>query len=497
MKVSNSRQRRKKIAKAVMLIHRYFALLMSIIFFAWCFSGFVMIYTNNFPSVDKFEQAKQKQAIDFSLIAPLSANHFLSDKQIKSLKITTVYNRPSYEVVLKEDDKRLFFYADVPHEVPKIDEELAITIAKDFNQMHDAEIAKVELVDELDKWLPRDGYLKDLPLYKVHFASDAKRVCYVAKNSGQVVQNLNNWDKFFAWIGPIPHWFYFKDLRLNTKLWKDVVIYCSLLGLVLCISGIVLGIIRTVNVRKRRKVLTPFKKGWYKWHHYLGLFFGLFAFTWTLSGLFSMNPWNYSSSRSITSEEAGNWRHKPFYTLQEVNEAVEHLKHQANTTTKSIQLTAFQGGVYWIADNSMAKQTALIASKDFNPKIIDTTVIKATIKGFNNTLIQAVKLLEAYDSYYYSRANKQPLPVYKITMNNAQNTVYYVDPASLEIKRKMQTDSRSLRWLYNGLHSFDFPGLINNRPLWDIIILFLLIGTTLLSYTGLKLFIGYVWRKLK
>jgi hypothetical protein len=42
---------------------------------------------------------------------------------------------------------------------------------------------------------------------------------------------------------------------------------------------------------------------------------------------------------------------------------------------------------------------------------------------------------------------------------------------------------RLRRWLYQGFHSLDFPFLYYKRPLWDIVVIALSIGGTVLSLT--------------
>ena len=51
----------------------------------------------------------------------------------------------------------------------------------------------------------------------------------------------------------------------------------------------------------------------------------------------------------------------------------------------------------------------------------------------------------------------------------------------------LRTDDtrRLLRWLYQGLHSLDFPFLYFERPLWDIVVIVLSIGGTVVSATTL------------
>ena len=52
------------------------------------------------------------------------------------------------------------------------------------------------------------------------------------------------------------------------------------------------------------------------------------------------------------------------------------------------------------------------------------------------------------------------------------------------------------RWLYHGLHSLDFPWLYNYRPLWDIVVITLMLGGTALCVTSLVLTYRVLQRKL-
>ena len=52
--------------------------------------------------------------------------------------------------------------------------------------------------------------------------------------------------------------------------------------------------------------------------------------------------------------------------------------------------------------------------------------------------------------------------------------------------------TRLRRWLYQGLHSLDFPFLYYRRPLWDIVVIVLSIGGIALSVTTM----APAWRRL-
>ena len=54
-----------------------------------------------------------------------------------------------------------------------------------------------------------------------------------------------------------------------------------------------------------------------------------------------------------------------------------------------------------------------------------------------------------------------------------------------QIVSVMDRGRRVYRWLFNGLHSLDFPGLANHRPAWDVVIFLLLSIGFLFCVTGI------------
>ena len=48
------------------------------------------------------------------------------------------------------------------------------------------------------------------------------------------------------------------------------------------------------------------------------------------------------------------------------------------------------------------------------------------------------------------------------------------------------------RWLFNGIHSLDLPGLADKRPLWDVLMVLFMIAGFMFSITGVVI----AYRKL-
>jgi hypothetical protein len=69
---------------------------------------------------------------------------------------------------------------------------------------------------------------------------------------------------------------------------------------------------------------------------------------------------------------------------------------------------------------------------------------------------------------------------------------YYLDPVSSEIVRTADADDRWYRWLHEGPHRLDFTPALRSRPLWDLVMLTLILGVTVVCITGTWL----GWRRL-
>ena len=91
--------------------------------------------------------------------------------------------------------------------------------------------------------------------------------------------------------------------------------------------------------------------------------------------------------------------------------------------------------------------------------------------------------LDSYDAYYYDRYRSRPLPVLRVRYNDPENTWLYLDPQNGLVSMRQTTRTRLNRWLYNGLHSLDFPFLYYRRPAWDIVLVVLSLGGIGLSVT--------------
>ena len=101
--------------------------------------------------------------------------------------------------------------------------------------------------------------------------------------------------------------------------------------------------------------------------------------------------------------------------------------------------------------------------------------------------------LVRHDSYYYDRWESKPLPVLRVRYADLDQTWLYLDPGNGLIALRHTTRSRWNRWLYNGLHSLDFPFLYDRRPAWDLVVIVLSLGGIVLTVTTML----PAWRRVR
>jgi hypothetical protein len=125
-------------------------------------------------------------------------------------------------------------------------------------------------------------------------------------------------------------------------------------------------------------------------------------------------------------------------------------------------------------------------------KFDDAIMMDIAREAMPDFRITEAEWLHEYDNYYRTRLGLLPLPVLRVRYDDPNETWLYIDPHRGSVAWREEWSSRRQRWLYNGLHKFDFP-VLYSRPLWDISIVVLSLGGLALSITPLVA----VWRRLK
>jgi hypothetical protein len=325
----------------------------------------------------------------------------------------------------------------------------------------------------LDQWtLQQQRYA---PLYKASFADARGTVLYVSGLTGEVVQDTHRSERFWNWLGAVPHWLYFTPLRQDGALWSQVVIWTSLVGTFLTLTGLYVGVV----LFKWRKRKSPFH-GVALWHHWSGLIFGLVTLTWVFSGLTSMQPWGWLESDG-PGEEVQAIAGRPL-AWADIEALTAALAAHPATEAASAEVIVQAGRPYAILVGRDGTRTR--ASLPGLAPVPPTVAELAALAAAPGMPIASQGLIREGDAYHYGHHSTPALlPAYRVIYADAEGTRLYLDPRTGELIDFVDAGSRGFRWWHSGLHRLDFPGL-RERPLWDIVTLPLLAGVAMVCLLG-------------
>jgi hypothetical protein len=102
---------------------------------------------------------------------------------------------------------------------------------------------------------------------------------------------------------------------------------------------------------------------------------------------------------------------------------------------------------------------------------LDESFVRQRVMSLGFGTPQTIERLEAPDLHYHARNSPRPLPVWRVRFADAQQTWIHVDCQTGQPFGRIDASNRTARWLYHGLHSWDFEPLLQRRPLWDVLML--------------------------
>nr|WP_262911087.1 PepSY domain-containing protein [Tenacibaculum ovolyticum] len=476
--------------KKLVTIHHYLGTLFFMLFLVWFLSGFVMMY-KSFPFLGKEEKIHRKKETSLTtekILPPVAVFEKDTIKTIHKLRINSILNNIVYHVETASG-KLISRYAK-DGKLINLTKNKALGIAKNATNLK--YIAEVTIINEVDQWIPRPKFIKHLPVYKVKFTNRENTWVHVSSLTGEILNITTSHDRFWAWVGAIPHWLYFKDIRIHSYFWQQLILWLAALGLLMTLTGIVTGLIR--YKKKPKANFKRFKNKWYNLHYYFGLGFGLFICTWVFSGFMSMTPFNWVPSSSLNQQDKSIWQGQNFTLKSITDKDWTNFKELASKSKfKEIHFSLFNDNIFIEKFNQNTIENHCITNSDYNAS---NEQYIAKINSFNTKeKVTELVVLNDYDTYYYDRKNIKTLPVIKIITN--KSNYYYINPKTNTVLLKSAPKNRTERWLYHGLHSLDFSFLSKNRPLWDIVMIFLLTGGTITCITATGLGIKFIKRKTR
>jgi len=456
----------------------------------WCLSGFVMMY-KPYPELNYQQQLQTLSPLSIEACCNKLSETDLVDNEFRLFQIMMLKEEPVVHLysVNGRLSTVLLNNADTFND---IDEKNAIQIAEIYQRKHTYPDAQLTNTIYNDQWTVSGAYNRHRPLYQFAANDSAGTQWYISSKTGEIIQRTTREQRIWGYLGPVIHWLYPTILRQKAQLWSQVVIWLSVLGLFLTLTGIYLGL-KQYKIRKSGRH-SPYK-GLSLWHHYTGLIFGILTLSWLISGLFSMQPFGLMQGSGADQEiirlSGGN------ISLNDVNASIARINElDIRSDTVLIQGQKLNGKLFLYTVTNQATTTRFNAS-DLQPNpITEVELRELTTVMLPETEIKSAALMHTEDNYYFSHHDPVKLPVYKIETANLDQTIYYIDPDNAELLAKYDTESKWYRWLHQGLHRLDFTPLMRSRPLWDVLMWILMGGTTLGIFTGFFLGIRRIYRSI-
>jgi hypothetical protein len=487
--------------KLLILSHRYLGIVLSLMFVMWFLTGIGMIYSRGMPRLTPQVRLSRLSPLDLSRVklSPTEALERAGLERPGRPTLLTVLDRPAYRF-----GNAATVFADNGEFFVDIDSDAARSTAARFMNLPVEKIRFDGEISEPDQWTLT--LTRQLPLYKMTVEDTARTVLYVSPQSAEVVQVTTRASRVLSWVSTVPHFLYFLPLRVTNGVWAKAVVWTSGLACVLAVLGIVLGI---VQFRRSRPHIRY--SGWMRWHYLTGLIFGVLTLTWAFSGMLSMEPWAWTErdevDRAIRQAFSGSALELASFPSIDPAAWTAILNGRA---LKEIEFANILGEPYYIARTSPDEQSLVgwpdgghqpyFVSRDPDPArlVVAANPFKLKQDAFSTDMlvnrlrnanpgapILESTVLNEYDSYYYSRDRQAPLPVVRVKLGDADKTWVYLDPEVSQVVGQANRFNRVERWLYNGLHTLDFSFLYYNRPLWDVTVIVLSIGGTIVSAIGL------------
>ena len=463
--------------RIVYLVHRWTAIAMCILLALWFGSGMVMLFVG-YPKLMTSERLGALPALPVQGCCVDMAD-------VTDLTLTSIRGRPHF--VLRAADGRLTAVDAASGKAAEaVGPAEAVAGAGAFGGGVPAVYSG--LVTE-DRWTHSRALNPHRPLHVVELGDAAATRVYVSSTTGQVVLDAPRGERAWNYVGAWLHWLYMLRSQPVDPVWTWTIIVISSIGVLSAVTGIVNGVWRwRFAGRYKNGSRTPYREAFMRWHHLLGLTFGAILCTWIFSGLMSMNP--------VGMFDAGNAPDMAAYRGADgappavgAGTAVRLLRG-AGFVPVELEWRVLDGQPFILARDRLAR-TRLVMGNAVLERWPAARLRHAAARLLPARIVAEDALTE-YDRFYFARGSAsmyggdaRGLPAVRFAFDDAGATLVYVDPRTGEVALSLDRAQRAGRWLFNLLHSWDLPVLLDGGWSRDAVLILLSLGGLGLSVTGI------------
>ena len=488
----------KRMKRLTYLVHRWTGVGACVLMALWFVSGVVMLFVG-YPKLTPWERMRALPALDparYCVPVDVALSVTGASGRAQEVVLTRVNGRPAYRIRTAVG-KYLLVDAAEGKPVPPVDAGSALNGARLFVGSGQGEY--VGLIRE-DRWTHSRGLDAHRPLHVVEMDDTAHTRLYVSSVTGQVVMDVPRAQRMWNYVGAWLHWIYmFRDRSIDPG-WSWIVIVLSAACVLTSVTGTVAGIWRwRFSGRYKSGSRSPYREFHLRWHHVLGLAFASIVFTWTFSGLMSMNPagiFDAGGPRPDMAQYRGDASGAARLDIP-VAQALRLLE-ASRFAASELEWRALDGRPFILVRNA-ANDTRLVVQEKDRYRVLDrwprTDLVHAARRLLAAPILTQGEL-DRYDAYYYERqpeammgAAERRLPVVKLRFGDPHATWVYLDVRTGDVALSADSSQRVGRWLFSFLHSWDLPAMLRLAALRDAALIVLSLGGLLVSVTGIV--IGY------
>lgn len=469
---------------AIILLHRWLGIAFCLLFAMWFATGIVMHFVP-FPSLTEAERFAGLAPVDRPAARITVADAVAASGVADAVRARLIQRSEGPVYVVSGPSRLRAVRASDGQDARITSSDIARILAQDHARSRGLGAARTTLLAQADydQWSVPNGFDRHRPLFHVALADPAGTEIYVSSLTGEIVLDTTRSERGWNLVGSVLHWIYPTVLRSNWALWDRVVWTLSLLALIAATLGALLGILQ-IKVRGRR-MSSPYR-GWHALHHFIGLAAAVFVLSWIFSGWLSMDHGRLFSRGQLTSAEAGVMNAAPDWA------AASSLDQQPiSSSAREIEWFAFNGKLYRRDRLALGSQTLVRAAE--RPNEGYTGFLGARdVQELTTRLASgcAAPSVVADNDDYPARSAIQGAPVYR---SRCGELWFDIDGADGNLLQRLDPSRRAYRWVYSALHTLDFPALLAQPLLREVLIVALCGLGLVFSVTGIV--IG--WRRLR
>jgi len=478
-----------RLIRYIFALHRWVGVTLGLLMLLWCVTGVVMIW-NPYPAVTRGDRDYRLEGLA-PIVAPdrMVLPAIPDTATLSSARIEMLANRPVIALAWSEgeDSARGVYDLATAEKIDQVGEVDALGVARTYMQRHKlGGEPTVSRLMERDEFVVAGYFNAQRPFYEIALNDPEQTVLYVSSKTGQVAQRTTASLRVWSWLGAIPHWLYFTELRRDTPLWTQVIIWTSLGGCFLTVLGLFVGIRQFRRRHSTGRLASPYHGAKFL-HHMIGLVFGVLVLTFSLSGFASMQPWGWLESGPAAGEAADRYIGKPV-TWAEAKPALEAQAIALRTVSRErslVTFTALEGRPWFVWQSADGVRRRLDASGQPAPFDDASRQRAADLLGGQKDAAR-FELMTTADEYYYPGASSSDLPVVRVSAPAMNEMRFYLDPETGGLRFIADDGAKGFRVWHMALHTFDFVG----SPIREILLVLAMLGVTAVcglgAWMGLK-----------